>query len=158
MKPFFSIIVVGSLTLSVASAQNVSSEHQNAEPAFSMEAVTPPGSYHGNINYQLASSAEDLNKQNFILYTDSNATVAYIKINRTAVRLTGGPNPENIMTYLGSGYTVTLRVTKKYSTIVKGNSDDEKTVKIDATLVIYDKSGKAVGEKATGCQITPVKN
>jgi hypothetical protein len=147
MKILFSIILVGSLFISKASAQVGSAK------APSVDVVIPPSQQMGNTNYLLSLSDQDFKNQKYIFYTDSSATVAYIKIDGVGVRLTGGPNPENIMAYTCKGYTVTLNTNKKTPESATNNNCN---YKIQATLVIYRNSG-SMAKQVTGVQINVVK-
>jgi hypothetical protein len=154
MKSFFFIILFGLVIISTTSAQNSS---ESVRSLVTMDVVTPPSQQIGNSNYLVSLSEKDFNSKQYVFYTDSNATVAHLSINGISLRLTGGYNPENIMAYTGSGYTVTLSTDKRVAQPAT-NSDDESNFKIAATLVIYDRSGQTIVKKVMGSQINRVKN
>jgi hypothetical protein len=160
MKPIFFIFLLCVLINVTAHAQKAAtSSAREAKPAFSVESVIPHGTAIGRTNYSVSFSGQDFKDRNYVFFTDSNATVAYIKVNGIMLRLTGGPNPEHIMTYTGGGYTVTLDVTKKISAgSLADDSDDKSNLKIEGTLAIYNHSGQVVGKKFTGIQTNIVKN
>ena len=137
MKSVFFATFFGLVIISTVSAQN-----NSAAPKFLVGAVVPPTQEVGNSNCLLALSDQDFKNKKYVFYTDSNATVAYVNINGTNLRLTGGPNPENIMVYTCKGYTLTLKKSGS-----QGNSSNT------ATMVIYDKMGQAVINKVTGTGI-----
>jgi hypothetical protein len=155
MKTFSALILFFSFAISMVSAQNNSPK--KAEP-FTVDAVTPPNHQTGSTNYTLANSEQDYKNGKYVFCTDSNATVAYLTINGFTIRLAGGPNPENILAYTGKDYTVTLSISKTNSNKILDNADDYISVKVDATLVIYNGAGKVVGKKVTGEKINAVKN
>lgn len=138
----------------VVSAQNNSSGAGAAKPAFSLDAVTTPARQAGNINYLFSLSEQDFNNQSYVFYTDSNATVAHIRIGGNDIRLTGGHNPENIMTYTGKGYTITLTINKQSN----DNKGGRNSLKTKAMLVVYKSGGGVVGNKVTGIQINNGQN
>jgi len=142
MKAIFSIILFISLIISSASAQN-----SLVSPPISLGVVIPPSHQTGNSNYILSLSDEDFKNNKYVFYTDSSATVAYLAINGSVVRLTGGSNPENIMAYVGNGYTITLSITKNTGAADEGN------LKITATLVIYNQPGQVLVKNATGSML-----
>lgn len=141
MKIILSIILFCSFLIRGASAQDGS-----AKPAFSVNAVTPPARQSGNLNYLLSLSEQNFKNNQYVFYTDSNATVAYINVDGKILRLTGGTNPEHIMAYFGNGYTVTLGTGKNMDVNNTGS------LKIAATLAIYNRTGNVVVEKVTGEQ------
>jgi len=144
MKTIFSITFFYLLLLLSASAQNAP-----AKTPFSITALTAPNRQVGKINYLLALSNEDFQNKQYVFYTDSNARIAHININGKDIRLTGGPNAEHIMAYVGEGYTVTLHncpIASKNTTDTKGN------LTVVSTLVIYNNMGQAVVKKVTGNQ------
>jgi len=151
MKIIFSIILFGGLITSTVFAQN-----DSPKPAFSVDIVTPTNKQAGNMNYLLSLSDKDLKNQKYVFYTDSNATVAYVRINGDMVRLTGGSNPENIMAYTAKGYTVTLKLNQNTSNEILNNTEDHISVKKEATLVIYSNSGKSVVSNVIGAQINEI--
>jgi hypothetical protein len=154
MKTIFSILILGSLITTAASAQNSSGSEK---PSISLDAVTVQTHQAGNLNYLLSTSDQDFKNQKYVFCTDSNATIAYISINGFLLRLTGGPNAEHIMAYTGSGYTVTLSRDKNVSPSSSPAPDDQSNLKIQATLVIYAKNGQAVAKKVIGTQFNAVK-
>jgi len=109
--------------------------------------VIPPSHQTGNSNYLLSLSEEDLKNNKYVFYTDSSATVSYLTINGSIIRLTGGLNPENIMAYVGKGYTVTLTTNKNTASV------DGANMKITASLVIYNQSGQVLVKNVTGKEI-----
>lgn len=144
MKTIFLIAVFVSILFIPASAQNTP-----AKTPFSIAALTTPNRQIGKVNYLLALTNEDFQNKQYVFYTDSNARVAHININGKDIRLTGGPNDEHIMAYVGGGYTVTLH----NSTVANRNMTDKKgNLTVVTTLVIYNKMGQAVVEKVTGSQ------
>lgn len=139
MKAIFFIIIFGALIVPAASAQTTAKN-----PPFQVGTVVAPDHQAGKKNYLLSLSPEDFSNKKYVFYTDSNATVAYINIGGNRLRLTGGPNAEHIMAYVGNGYTVTLKNTP---------NPNEKGKNMTGTLVIYDKMGQAVVENVAGLQI-----
>jgi hypothetical protein len=135
--------------LSVVIFSTVSGQSNSEKPPFSVGTVTPPIHQTGKPNYLLSFSEQDFNNGKYIMYTDSNATVAYININGNILRLTGGPNPEHIMAYTCKGFTVTLSNPANASL---NNLDENGNLKVVASITIYNKMGQAVVEKVTDAQ------
>lgn len=147
MKTILFTFFFGSLLLSSVSAQNSAPK---TKTPFSIATLTAPVRQTGKVNYLLALSQEDFQNKQYIFYTDSNAKVAHININGKDIRLTGGPNAEHIMAYVGEGYTVTLH----NSPVASENTTDKKgNLNVVTTLVVYNKMGRAVVEKVTGNQV-----
>jgi len=154
MKTIISFIFILVLSNSPAFAQ----QKTPSKVPFTIDAVVPPGVQSGGSNYLASLSGEDLKNARYIFYTDSNSTVAHININGTDVRLTGGPNPEQIMAYTCKNYTVTLSVSKKTPIKSESNGDDISTLKIEGILTIYTAGGQAISKPITGKLRYAVKN
>lgn len=154
MKTILSFIIILALGNTLAFAQQKAA----SKPAFTIDEVIPPNAQSGSSNYLASLSGEDLKNGKFIFYTDSNSTVAHIRINGMDIRLTGGPNPEQIMAYTCKNYTVTLSVSKKTPVKSESNGDDLSTLKIEGILTIYSAGGQAVSNPITGKLRYAVKN
>jgi hypothetical protein len=156
MKTIFSLFLFGAFISPAVLAQNNLSKDVSSEPSFSVDAVNPPVGLSGKTNYMLSLSDKDFNNKVYVFYTDSNATVAHIRINGNDTRLTGGPNPENIMAYTCKGYTITLSENKKPTSDVNITTGTNQQ-KMEATLVIYTGT-ETVGKKVCGVKINDAKN
>ncbi len=155
MKFFSTLLLFCSIAITTVSAQNNSTKKA---PPFTVDKVSPPNHQTGRTNYVLSNSEKDLKNRDFIFCTDSNSTVAYLTINGFTIRLAGGPNPENILAYNGSGYAVTFSITKTSSNTTINDKDDYTGVKVDGILSIYNSKGQVIGKKVTGVEINAVKN
>jgi len=144
MKIVFSLLLSSLLTVSVVSAQN----EVSAKEPFSVDVVNPaPIAQKGNAGYLLSLTEQDFKNGNYVFYTDSNATIAHVRINGNDIRLTGGENGEHIMAYVCKDYTVTLST---------NNADSHRELdngKMEGMLVIYNSMGQVVGKKVTGTVI-----
>ncbi len=157
MKTLFSTILVIFLATAAVSAQNNNVKTKQGKQPISVETFTLAPVQTGNTNFQYSLTENDFNNKQFVFYTDSNATVAYMKIDGFTRRFTGGANPEHIMTYTGGGYTITLSFNNNATRKIILNEDDRMGVKSDGSLAIYNNKGQVVGEKVTGMQVNAVK-
>ena len=152
MKTFFSLLLFASISITTVSAQA-----STAQP-FSTDVVTAPKQQTGSGNYLISLKDEDFKTKKYIAYTDSNARVAYIQVNGSPVRLTGGPNAEHIMAYTSKNYTLTISITKKLPMAKSEDSDDRTSTKIEGLINISDSKGRTIVTKFTGSVTTAVKN
>jgi hypothetical protein len=155
MKTIFSLFLFGALSITTVFAQVTAGPNGKL---FSVDAVTPPAQQTGNSNYLISLSDEDFTNQKYVVYTDSNATVAYLRINGTLVKLTGGLNAEHIMAYTTKNYTLTISVTKKSPDAKASNPDDLRATKIEGMMNVSNSKGQAVVRKFSGRLTMAVKN
>lgn len=158
MKTIFSIILFSLLAISPVMSQSSSVNLDKTVRPISVETFTSSNSQVGNTNYRFSLSDEDFAKRQFVFYTDSNATVAYLKLNGFEIKMNGGPNPEHIWAYTCKGFTVTLSIDNTGAKTAESNEDDHISVKATGTLVVYNNKGQVIGNKVTGVKVTAVKN
>ncbi len=152
MKPFFLSFLIAISISQVVSAQHNPTQNGTAKPSFSVDKIVPPSQLSGNNNYLLSLNKKDFSTRSYVFYTDSNATIAHISINGTSLRLTGGLNAENSMSYNCKDYTVTLNDINK-SASQGGNTDgNPNRVEIATSLIIYTNT-TVIGEKLVGVEI-----
>ena len=157
MKTIISILLGCLITTATIFAQSQNSGSVQGSQPFSIESFASTNTQVGNTNYQYSFSEKDLKNSLVVFYTDSNATVAYIKINGFTYKLSGGPNPEHILAYNGSGFTVTLSFSNNTTRSILLNSDDRMGVKSEGTLAVYNNKGQVIGKAVTGMQVNAVK-
>ncbi len=124
---------------------------------FVLDTVAPMAPPGGHSNYLVSLTEDDFKHDRFVFYTDSNATMAFLRINGNDLVLTGGPNPEHIMAYTSKYFTATLSVSKSTPVVNTGLSDDKKVMKIEGRLCVYNSKGQMVAKDVTGHLITLVK-
>ena len=157
MKAISSVILISLISSASLFAQTNTTHPLPPRLPFVLDSLTPMVPPGGNNNYIVSLTDEDFKNRKYVFYTDSNATVAFLRINGNDVTLTGGPNPEHIMAYTSKYFTATLSISKTTAAAKEGDADDKKMMKIEGHLCVYNSRGQMVAKDITGRLITAVK-